>query len=109
MSLMALLRFTDANGREWEVWEVGVRHVPDDVRVRDRDFCAGLPERWLCFASATERRRLTTYPPRWHAMSPVELEALCRAALPRKAPMPAPTTPDPGDRPDARPPNDPRA
>jgi hypothetical protein len=107
---MALLRFTDTKGSEWEVWEVGARPLPDDVAPpRERDLCAGLPERWLCFASASERRRLTTYPPRWHAMSPAELEALCLSALPRKTASPAPMTLDVSDRPNVRPPSDPPA
>jgi hypothetical protein len=80
---MVLLRFTDRMGREWEVWEVGVHTLPADVRHREQDL-KGLPERWLCFHSASERRRLTVYPARWHAMSPAELDALCRAAVPRK-------------------------
>ncbi len=85
---MELVRFTDGDGREWEVWEVGVRPVAAD---RPPPIAGPLkgPERWLCFESGTERRRLLTYPMHWHAMSPHELGALCRAASPARA-YPAP-------------------
>ena len=81
---MELLRFTDGEGREWEVWEVGARPVPADRPPPEAGADHGA-ERWLCFESGTERRRLRSYPGRWHAMSPPELSALCRAASPGRA------------------------
>jgi len=95
-----LRRFMDSKGREWEVWEVGVRELPADILARHHEV-SGLPERWLCFESATDRRRLVTYPPRWHAMHARELEALCQAAVSRKLmafPAAAVTAPADGDR-----------
>ncbi|AHG88593.1 hypothetical protein J421_1056 [Gemmatirosa kalamazoonensis] len=44
--------------------------------------------RWLCFESATERRRLAQYPERWHVMTPQELDTLCQSARPAR---PSPT------------------
>ena|SRR5688572_13555244 len=82
---MQLIRFTDARGTEWEVWEVGVRPAPADLRPALMPRQGRVAERWLCFASATERRRLTRYPERWHAMSPAELDRLCGAATPARA------------------------
>ena len=96
-------RFVDARGTEWEVWEVGVRRTPADVlrptrpRVRPRAGEKAEPP-GLCFESATQRRRLSRYPERWHAMSPAELAALCAEARPepptlRSAPLPRGPTP----------------
>ena len=87
---MELLRFTDVDGREWEVWEVGARPLPAD-RVAPEPVHGRAPERWLCFESGTERRRLLTYPSRWHAMSPRELAALCRTASPNRVILPLPS------------------
>ena len=87
---MELVRFTDATGREWEVWEVGGR-PPRADGVEATPPATRVPERWLCFASGTERRRLLSYPLRWYALPPPALDALCRAATPaRHVPMPAP-------------------
>jgi len=69
-------RFVDARGMEWEVWEAGIRRTLADAPVRKRS----AEPTWLCFASATQRRRLTRYPPWWHALSPGELDRLCTAA-----------------------------
>jgi hypothetical protein len=108
---MELLRFTDGNGREWEVFEVGARAPLADRALPASQSYRG-PERWLCFASATERRRLARYPQLWHALTPPELEALCRAAapareIPRWVPRQLPGDASAGGqeppRPDARP------
>jgi hypothetical protein len=69
---------------EWEVWELTSRFdLADAPPVR---VCAGLGGEgsWLCFESATQRRRLARYPARWHAMLPHELEALCESARPER-------------------------
>jgi hypothetical protein len=77
-----LLHFTDARGIEWEVWEVGLRPAPADQpqSAAAENARRGLAPRWLCFESATERRRLAQYPERWHTLPPHDLDALCRAA-----------------------------
>jgi len=78
---MTLLQFKDESGREWEVWEVGARPP-----LADRPTTPGADPapRWLCFASGTERRRLTIYPPRWSTLSPADLDVLCRRATPAR-------------------------
>lgn len=73
-----LLHFTDERGIEWQVWEVGVRPLPADHA--PAPVPAGASPRWLCFESATERRRLSQYPEQWHALPPAELAALCGVA-----------------------------
>jgi hypothetical protein len=71
--------FVDARGMEWEVWEVGGRRALADVAPPRRRKSA-MEESCLCFASATQRRRLGRYPPWWHALAPLELDRLCAAA-----------------------------
>ena len=73
------VRFVDARGTEWEVWEVAVRALADAPATR---FASGIGghSAWLCFESATQRRRLTRYPAWWEAMLPQDLEALCQEA-----------------------------
>ena len=75
------VRFVDARGTEWEVWEVAARTYADSPAPR---MCAGIGGQasWLCFESATQRRRLAHYPSRWAAMLPRDLEALCHTARP---------------------------
>jgi hypothetical protein len=47
----------------------------------------GYSDGWLCFESATAKRRLAQYPDRWREFSDAELEQLLGQALP--APLPA--------------------
>jgi hypothetical protein len=95
---MGLLRFTDTQGREWEVWEVGARPLAADLPLPRNG--GGAPERWLCFASGVERRRLLSYPQRWETLTARQLEALCRAASPsrRTTPTSGPAIPPPDRR-----------
>jgi hypothetical protein len=97
---MKLVRFVDGTGTEWEVWEVGVRQQPADLPASLRGPASKQGQRWLCFASGTERRRLGTYPDDWDALSPHELEALCRAATASRVATPPYGGPrqDPGGR-----------
>jgi hypothetical protein len=82
----ALIRFIDDRGVEWEVREVGAPAVQADRRPARAPRHGVTP--WLCFDSATQRRRLERYPARWHAMSDRELTALCRQATPERPPRP---------------------
>jgi hypothetical protein len=85
-------RFVDARGMEWEVWEAGLKRMLADAPARKRS----AEPTWLCFASATQRRRLVRYPPWWHALSPVELDRLCAAA--ELEPVRPPLSPPPQPR-----------
>jgi hypothetical protein len=78
----ALIRFTDDRGVEWEVREVDAPAMPADRRPPRTSRHGRGEAPWLCFESATQRRRLDRYPPRWPAMSERELTALCREATP---------------------------
>lgn len=59
---MTMRSCTDRTGVRWEVFEV---HPGSEGRTTER-----MPEAfrsgWLCFQSATERRRLAPIPPGWH-------------------------------------------
>ena len=94
---MAHREFTDSIGRRWDVWTVvpefaerrGMSEpkpppVPD--RRRREEFRVPLgsewADGWLAFSTPGERRRLATFPANWDELSPAELEALCKRALP---------------------------
>ena len=78
---MELLRFTDSDGREWEVWEVTGRPVYAD-RAQHPWVPGGAfaESARLHFESATQSRLLTRYPAWWHAMEDRDLAELCAAA-----------------------------
>jgi hypothetical protein len=70
--------FRDSSGTDWTVFEVR------------RNFSAkadlsylptGYSDGWLCFESATAKKRLIRYPPRWRDFSDAELEKLLGEAL----------------------------
>ena len=72
---MALRRFTDPAGVEWEVWDVRPEEahralVPD----------AELEEGWLVFQSRSEKRRLCPIPPKWDTCPAERLSDLSRIA-----------------------------
>jgi hypothetical protein len=67
--------FQDSSGIEWLVYDCTPR--PDIKRGFARDYQAG----WLCFQSATEKRRLVKYPLDWESYSVAQLEDLCEAAV----------------------------
>lgn len=106
---MAYRTVRDADGVEWEVWEVkpvwaerreldrrapNATAGPPGVERRangDRRFgydpsrpkvSPGLECGWLAFASRNERRRLAPAPAGWEALPDETLVVLCRAAPP---------------------------
>ncbi|MGZ8414733.1 MAG: hypothetical protein ACXWZS_05085 [Gemmatirosa sp.] len=82
------MRFVDGRGVEWEVWELASReNFADAPPMRVSMGGIGGEASWLCFESATQRRRLARYPARWHAMLSHELEALCESARPERPVM----------------------
>ena len=72
---MALRRFTDPAGTEWEVWDVR----PEEAH-RALVPNAELEEGWLVFQSRSEKRRLCPIPPEWETCSPERLSLLSRIA-----------------------------
>jgi hypothetical protein len=83
---MAVRDFVDANGVNWRVWPVSPEALQPRTAVED--YLGEYGEGWLCFESASERRRLAGYPPNWEHLADEELCALLRAAAivpPRKS------------------------
>ena len=86
-----LREFKDASGTSWRVWDVypssgrsSQRSTPPDT-TQGTDAMAVFPTRnlndgWLCFESATEKRRLAPIPPEWETCEPCVLEDLCGRA-----------------------------
>jgi hypothetical protein len=75
---MAVRDFVDANGISWRVWPV----TPDALQPRTaaEDYLGEYGEGWLCFESASERRRLARYPKDWETLSNEDLRSLLSAA-----------------------------
>jgi hypothetical protein len=75
---MAVRDFVDANGISWRVWPV----TPDALQPRTaaEDYLGEYGEGWLCFESASERRRLARYPKDWETLSNEDLCSLLSAA-----------------------------
>jgi hypothetical protein len=69
---MTIRRLRDEDGNEWQVYEVA---LPKTARSMIRD-PLNLPPTWLCFAGATQRRRLSPVPDAWQEASPEELRRL---------------------------------
>ena len=76
--------FTDSAGVEWRVWEVlpnqalapGGADALSRSSLKDTPFADG----WLCFESASEKRRLAPIPSDWTDRDQDTLESLCRQA-----------------------------
>ncbi|MFN2567603.1 MAG: hypothetical protein ABR499_21625 [Gemmatimonadaceae bacterium] len=94
---MAVRDFVDASGMAWRVWPV----TPEALQPKTaaEDYLGEYGEGWLCFESATERRRLARYPVEWEELSDAELCTLLKAAAlvpARKSThLPPPDAPNP--------------
>jgi hypothetical protein len=75
---MAVRDFVDANNVSWRVWPV----TPDALQPRTaaEDYLGDFSEGWLCFESATERRRLANYPRDWERLTDGDLCSLLATA-----------------------------
>ena len=70
--------FRDSNHTDWTVFE-----VRRQVTAKDWSYLpSGYSDGWLCFETATAKRRLVRYPERWKELSDAELEALLAKASP---------------------------
>jgi hypothetical protein len=90
---MAVRDFVDADGVSWKVWPV----VPEALQPKTaaEDYLGEYEEGWLCFESASERRRLPEFPKDWERLSDGELRALLRVAtiVPKRRPRRLPPNP----------------
>jgi hypothetical protein len=76
---MSMRTFNDSNSGEWTVFEVRrAVSVKGDWSYLPNGYSDG----WLCFESATAKRRLTKYPERWREFSDAQLENLLTQAHP---------------------------
>lgn len=78
-----LREFKDSKGVDWLVWDV----YPTGRSIDTGGLAAGaafpsreLADGWLCFESASEKRRVTPIPHGWEELPPPRLEELCRNA-----------------------------
>jgi hypothetical protein len=76
---MAVRDFVDAEGVRWSVWPV----VPEALQPKTaaEDYLGEYESGWLCFESASERRRLPEYPDDWEQLPEAELRALLHVAV----------------------------
>lgn len=80
---MAVRKITDADGTGWDVYDVV---LPPDLRpgqAQRNSADSGrfrVPTAWLCFESASEKRRLNPIPDGWEAASADTLIQLLSAA-----------------------------
>jgi hypothetical protein len=80
-----LREYKDRKGIQWRVWDVypGPR-TSGTTRVADAEVLAfphrDLAEGWLCFESATEKRRIAPIPSGWEFMDSAGLEEICERA-----------------------------
>ena len=72
--------FIDDDGTEWRVWDVLPSLHARPSSSGKRKMFTRIPEGWLCFESATERRRLTPIPPDWEVVDHHALAAMCAQA-----------------------------
>ena len=74
-----LREFADEKGVTWRVWDVNptLHTRPGHV---SRRLSVGVPNGWLCFEAAGERRRLTPIPDDWDRADDPHLIAWCRQA-----------------------------
>jgi hypothetical protein len=75
---MAVRDFVDGEGVRWKVWPV----VPEALQPKTQaeDYLGEYEAGWLCFESASQRRRLPEYPENWEQLSEAELRALLHVA-----------------------------
>ena len=78
--------FKDRTGGEWRVWEVVPSKAGIDTspRTQSRTSLSSTPyaNGWLCFESATEKRRLAPIPDGWEMRPPAAIAELLQQATP---------------------------
>lgn len=90
---MAVRDVRDEAGTTWKVWAVMASSI--HPKTAAEDYLGDYSEGWLCFESATQRRRLARFPRDWDKLPDKELLRLLKSAQvvqPRKN-----TPPKPGD------------
>lgn len=76
---MALRNFRDAEGNEWQVWDVRPPERPVNYLPQ------GAESGWLAFRSGDVMRRLRPIPSDWESASEAELQQWCERGTPARA------------------------
>lgn len=71
--------FRDSTDTDWTVFEVRRQATG---KADSAYLPSGFNDGWLCFESATAKRRLVHYPERWREFSDTQLEQLLAQATP---------------------------
>ena len=82
---MARRQFTDANGVQWDVYDVVALPGfgrPGEPQLAPHSEVFRAARAWLVFENATEKRRLASLPGNWEDASPEELRRLLDQAEP---------------------------
>lgn len=75
---MAVRDFVDIKGNKWKVWPVTPSSI--NPKTAAEDYLGDYGDGWLVFESATERRRLASFPANWDSLSDNGLVQLLKAA-----------------------------
>jgi hypothetical protein len=75
---MAVRDIVDEKGVKWRVWAVSRSSI--HPKTAAEDFLGDYGEGWLCFESASERRRLARFPQDWDRMADKDLCGLLTKA-----------------------------
>ncbi len=90
---MAVRDIRDEAGTTWKVWAVMASSI--HPKTAAEDYLGEFSEGWLCFESATQRRRLARFPQDWGKLPDKELVRLLKSAQVVQARKHTP--PKPGD------------
>ena len=75
---MAVRDIRDETGTTWKVWAVMASSI--HPKTAAEDYLGDYSEGWLCFESATQRRRLARFPQDWDKLPDKELLRLLKSA-----------------------------
>ena len=79
---MAERSFTAPDGTLWQAWNVVPGEHSNWPANARRHLPAALADGWLCFESASEKRRLHPIPQGWEERSDADLWSFCAGAQP---------------------------
>lgn len=81
---MAYRTFTDANGQEWNVWDVLPSRESEPGSRSSTYLPAEMAEGWLCFEAGEQKRRLTPLPVGWEDADDNAIADLLHASVPAR-------------------------
>jgi hypothetical protein len=87
---MATRTFVAPDGMVWQAWNVDPTEHADWPAHARGHLPPALANGWICFESASEKRRLHPVPSGWEESSEVELWGYCSSAEPVRQRVPSP-------------------